>query len=155
MPGQWIYHMLHIRNRDDAGHGGRIMPGAARGAGAGCPARVAMAVVDERPVALVFPASRRVVVDRLRRLLGADHVRMAADDEIDRIMGDPRAWTSRPHHVPPAVSLLMDASLLSARMLEVRSSSEEEPVRLAVEDWLASANPGLAFFTEPDLGREG
>jgi hypothetical protein len=119
-----------------------------------CTARMAVAVVDGRPVALIFPASRRVVLDRLGRMLEADDVRLAGCDEGDRILGDRDAGAARPLPDLSDVSLLMDATLLSARAMEIRSSDGEEPVRLSLEDWLAAANPGLGFFTEPDRGAD-
>lgn len=120
------------------------------GAGRGCTARMAFALVDHRAVALIFPASRRVVLDRLRKLLGADEVRLAPCDEVDRILEDRTAelYPSLPDL--RRISLLMDASLLSARSLEIQTCAAEDPVRLTLEDWLATADPGLGFFTEPN-----
>ncbi len=109
-----------------------------------------VALVDDRPVALVFPATRCVVVDRLGRLLGADHVRLASCDEVDWIFGDGESDGTRPLPDLRGVSVLMDATLLSARALEIQSPGPEGPCRFTLEDWLATANPGLGFFTEPD-----
>lgn len=123
-------------------------------AAAGCAARVAVAVVDDRPVALIFPASRRVVLDRLRKLLRADHVRLAVCDEVARFVGVPPTGADRPAPAPPGVPLLMDASLLSARALDFRPDREGESIRLPLEDWLAAANPALGFFSEPGGGQD-
>jgi prolyl-tRNA editing enzyme YbaK/EbsC (Cys-tRNA(Pro) deacylase) len=120
--------------------------------GRGCTARIVVAVVDDRPVALVFPASRRVVLHRLQNLLGADEVRLAPCDEVERVFGERGAGTSRTSPDLRGISLIMDASLMSARALEIRSGGREGFVRLTLEDWLAAADPGLGFFTEPDPG---
>ena len=151
---QSIYRMLRLRGVED---GGRCdidisEPSWRPDAGPGCTARVVVAVVDDRPVALVFPASRRVVLDRVRKLLGADDAFLAPRDEVDRFLGDGPAGASPSQAVPLAIALLLDASLLSARALEIRSCGEQGVVRLTLEDWLAMANPGLGFFTEPDRG---
>jgi prolyl-tRNA editing enzyme YbaK/EbsC (Cys-tRNA(Pro) deacylase) len=107
-------------------------------------------MVDDRPVALVFPASRRVVLGRLGKLLGADEVRLPQCDEVDRIFGDHQTGESRPLPDLRTISVLMDASLWSAKALEIQSCGLEGPVCLTLEDWLSAANPGLGFFTEPD-----
>lgn len=132
----------------------RIDAGPSLGAEAapGCTATVAFAVVDDRPVALIFPASRRVVVERLGKLLGADNVRLAPRDEVARFLGEPPIGMGRSIPAPPGVPLLMDATLLSARALEIRPYGEEASVRLPLEDWLATANPTVGFFSEPDGG---
>ena len=45
---------------------------------------------------------------------------------------------------------MMDASLLSARSLEIAPDGEGKVLRLILEDWLATANLGFGFFAEPD-----
>lgn len=121
----------------------------------GCIARVVVAVVDDRPIALVFPASRRVVLERLRKLLAADEVRLAPCEEAAGFLGDPPPGTAGQSPGLPGGPLLMDASLLSARALEIRRCGEEGSVRWAIEDWLAAANPILGFFTEPARPHDG
>lgn len=123
-----------------------------RAAAPGCTACVAVAVVDNRPVALLFPASRRVVLERLAKLFRADEVRLAACDEVDRILPDPADGSGLATPAPATVPLLMDASLLSAPAIEVRPCGDRGPVRLTLEDWLATARPTLGFFTEPARG---
>lgn len=147
----WIYQMLRLHGPEDRRLCDRFVPTARRSphAASGSTASVAVAVVDDRPVALVFPATRCVVLDRLKKLFRADEVRLASGDEVDRFLGDSPTGAPRPAPAPPGVPLLLDASLLSARALEIRSSDGEEPVRLTLEDWLASANPIVGFFTEP------
>jgi prolyl-tRNA editing enzyme YbaK/EbsC (Cys-tRNA(Pro) deacylase) len=149
---QWFLQMLTQRGVDGEGLQGRIALGESRngGAGPGRPARVVVAVVDDRPVALIFPASRSVVVGRLGKLLGADEVRLASCEEVDRILEDGDTEVYQPLSAPRSISLLMDASLLSARELEIQSCGQEGSVRLTLEDWLTLANPGLGYFTVPD-----
>jgi hypothetical protein len=143
---------MYISNQEESR--GCIVLGEVRDRdGRPCTARMTVAVVDDRPVALIFPATRRVVLDRLRKLLGADEVRLAPCDAVKRIFGDPKA-VLRSGSVPDpgGLAVLMDASLLSARTLEIQSNGEARPIRLTVEGWLATANPGLGFFAEPDRG---
>jgi hypothetical protein len=147
---RWVNEMLKRRSvSHEESHGPIIIGEGADCDGRGCTARMMVAVVDGRPVGLIFPASRRVVLDRLGKLLGADEVRLAPYDEVDRIFGDRKAAVPLPLPDLPSISLLMDATLLSAGALEIQSYGGEGSVRLTLEDWLATANPGLGFFTEP------
>ena len=51
-------------------------------------AKVVVAMVDGRPVELILPASRRVRLDRVQRLLGAGEVRLATEAEMEQHFGD-------------------------------------------------------------------
>lgn len=113
-------------------------------------AKLAVVLADGRPIALVFPASRRVVPDRLRKLLGADEVRDAPCDEVDRILGDLDALETPPVPDRSRVPLLIDATLLSARAMEIPGCGGQGTVRLSLEHLIATAYPDLGFFTEPD-----
>ena len=144
--------MPRHRGEEDGRPGDQGLPATSTGAGRGCPAKLTIAVVDDRPVALVFPASRRVVLDRLRKLLGADEVRLAPREEIVRILDDHPDGAGRPPTAPPGVPLIVDASLLSVWSLCIESYQEEGPVKLPLEDWLTTARPRLGFFTEPARG---
>ncbi len=149
---QWLLRMLTRHGADLQELHGRTILEARRtaGAGTGCTARVVVAVVDNRPVALIFPASRCVVLGRLGKLLDADEVHLASREEVDRLLEVRETGAHRPSSDPRRISLLMDESLLSARELEIPTCGQEAPVRLRIEDWLALANPGLGFFTVPD-----
>jgi prolyl-tRNA editing enzyme YbaK/EbsC (Cys-tRNA(Pro) deacylase) len=117
-------------------------------------ATMAFAVADDRPVALIFPAGRRVVPDRLHKLLGADHVRLATGDETARFLGDLAAGAPGAIPAVPGIRPLIDASLLSARALHVQPGGAGACIRLPPEEWLATADPAVGFFSEPE-GRSG
>src|SRR5262245_60268433 len=51
-------------------------------------AKVVCVLADGRPVELVLPASRRVLLDQVRQLLGASEVRLASEDELGRHFPD-------------------------------------------------------------------
>src|SRR2546423_6015465 len=51
-------------------------------------AKVVAVMADGRPVELVLPASRRVVLDRVRDVLGAGDVRLATEDELGQCFTD-------------------------------------------------------------------
>ncbi len=118
--------------------------------GTGRGARVAIVLADDRPIALIFPTSRRLVLERLRKLLDADEVRLADPDEVEQIHGRSETGPIPTHPDLRGVSSLVDATLMSARTLHVRCLRQEVVVPLNLEDWLVSAGSGWGFFTEPD-----
>src|SRR5229473_2846460 len=51
-------------------------------------AKVVVVLADGSPVELVLPASRRVLLDRVRELVGAEEVRLATEAELDEYFTD-------------------------------------------------------------------
>src|SRR5437764_15303188 len=51
-------------------------------------AKVVCVMADGRPVELVLPASRRVCLDWVKNLLGADELRLATEEELARHFTD-------------------------------------------------------------------
>ena len=51
-------------------------------------AKVVIVLADGRPVELILPASRRVVLGLVRELLGAADIRLASEAEISRTFTD-------------------------------------------------------------------
>src|SRR5204863_8630604 len=51
-------------------------------------AKVVCVMADGRPVELVLPASRRVMLDQVRQVLGARQVRLASESEMQECFAD-------------------------------------------------------------------
>src|SRR3954451_25473687 len=51
-------------------------------------AKVVCVMADDRPVELVLPASRRVMLDWVRELLGARDLRLATEQEMQECFAD-------------------------------------------------------------------
>jgi len=115
-------------------------------------AKVVGVMADGRPVELILPASRRVVLNRVGKLLGADDVRLACEAELGRIFLDCETGALAPLRRWKDVVVLMDASLSSAGNLVIPAGTDEQAIRLDFQDWFARVNPGVGFFTEPDHG---
>src|ERR1700694_4970830 len=74
-------------------------------------AKVVVAMVDGRPVELILPASRRVRLDRVQRLLGAGEVRLATEKEIEEHFGDCETRALPPLRHWQNVEVLMDTAM--------------------------------------------
>jgi Ala-tRNA(Pro) deacylase len=113
-------------------------------------AKVVIAMADARPVELILPASRRVALDRVRTLLGADVVRLASEAEMERIFTDCETGAIPPLRHWKDVTVLMDASMPSAGDLVFQAGTHEDAIRLKYEDWLRLVNPRVESFTESE-----
>jgi Ala-tRNA(Pro) deacylase len=113
-----------------------------------CVAKVVVVIADGRPVELILPASRRVVLDRLRTLLGARAVRLAAEAELERIFTDCETGAIPPLRHWKDVTVLMDASMTGARELVFQAGTHEDAIRLNFQDWLRLVGPLVGSFTE-------
>ena len=74
-----------------------------------CMAKVVLIMADGRPVELILPASRQAVLERVRRLLDADAVRLASEAEMERIFTDCETGAIPPLRHWKDVPVLMDA----------------------------------------------
>jgi len=115
-----------------------------------CLAKVVVVVADGRPIELILPASRRVVLERVRKLLGADAIRLASEAEMERIFSDCETGAIPPLRHWKDVTVLMDASMSNARELVFQAGTHEDAIRLKFQDWLALVKPRVEFFTEPE-----
>src|SRR6516225_8743505 len=115
-----------------------------------CLAKVVVAMADGQPVELILPASRRVVLDRVRRLLGASAVRLASEAEMDKTFTDCETGAIPPLRHWKDVTVLMDASMSYARDLVFQAGTHEDAIRMNFQDWLAMVSPRVEFFSEPE-----
>jgi len=115
-----------------------------------CLAKVVIVLADGRPAELILPASRRVVLERVCKLLGANEVRLASEAEMDRIFSDCETGAIPPLRRWREVEVLMDASLSNAGELVFQAGTHEDAIRLKFQDWLSLVSPRVEFFTEPE-----
>ena len=116
--------------------------------GDGLTASVVMIIADGRPVQLVLPANRRVVLARVQRLLAAKAVRLASEVEIERHFSTCETRSIPPPRLWKGVMVLMDFSMASTRSLVFQAGGYQKTIRLRFQDWLELVNPGVGFFTE-------
>ncbi len=115
-----------------------------------CLAKVVIVLVDGRPVELILPASRRVVLGLVRGLLGAADIRLASEAEISNTFTD-----CEPGAIPPLrhwkdVLLIMDASMASTGDLVFQAGTHQDVIRLKFQDWFLLVCPLVGSFTEPE-----
>jgi Ala-tRNA(Pro) deacylase len=109
-------------------------------------AKVVIALADDRPVELVLPASRHVVLSRVQAILHARNVRLATEQEVVGAFKD-----CEPGAVPPLrhwkqVPVLMDKSLATDAPILFAAGTHEDAVRLKFADWFNLVRPKVARF---------
>ncbi len=118
-------------------------------------AKVVVVMAEGQPVELILPASRRVVLERVRKLLGGGEVRLASEAEMERFFVDCETGAIPPFRHWKDVDVLMDASMPATGELVFQAGTHEDVIRLAVEDWLPLVNPRVESFTEPEHPQRG
>jgi Ala-tRNA(Pro) deacylase len=114
-------------------------------------AKVVVVIADGQPTELILPASRRVVLDRVRKLLGASEVRLASENEMDKIFADCETGAIPPLRHWKDVTVLMDPAMRVEGDMVFQAGTHEDVIRLKFHDWLQLVNPRIETFTEPEI----
>jgi Ala-tRNA(Pro) deacylase len=112
-------------------------------------AKVVVVRVDGRLVELVLPASRHVVLEKVRQVLGGAEVRLVTEAEMEQFFTD-----CAPGAVPPLrywanVPVVMDRSLNVEGAILFQAGTHADAIRLNFRDWYELVRPQVASFSEP------
>jgi len=114
-------------------------------------AKVVIVMADGRPVELILPANRCVMLDRVRGLLGAGDVRLATEEEMARYFNDCEVGAIPPFRHWGNVDVLMDASMKVDGNILFQAGTHCDAIHVAFEDWFRMVNPRVEHFSEPAL----
>jgi Ala-tRNA(Pro) deacylase len=112
-------------------------------------AKVVCVMADGRPVELVLPASRRVLLDRVGQLLGAREVRLASEDELERHFPDCEVGAIPALRHWRDVDVMMDGHLCRAGDIVILAGTHRDAIRMRFDDWFEMVNPRVELFSEP------
>jgi Ala-tRNA(Pro) deacylase len=113
-------------------------------------AKVVVALADGRPVELVLPASRRVVLARVREILGAQDVRLASEAEMARVFKDCETGATPPLRHWQDVDVLMDFAMEVTGDIVFQAGTHQDTIKLRFQDWFSLVNPRVEAFSEPE-----
>lgn len=113
-------------------------------------AKVVIVMADGRPVELVLPASRRVMIDWVRELLGAKEVRLASEAEMERYFSDCELGAIPPMRHWRDVDVLMDGSLRVDGDIFFQAGTHCDTICMNFDDWFMMVNPRVEWFSEPE-----
>ena len=115
-------------------------------------AKVVVAFADGRPVELVLPASRHVVLDRLRELMGTRDVRLATEQELEQHFADCEVGAIPPLRHWEKVEVLMDAYMQVSGHILFQAGTHCDAVRVRFDDWFRMVQPRVEWFSAPNDG---
>jgi Ala-tRNA(Pro) deacylase len=112
-------------------------------------AKVVCVMADNRPIELVLPASRRVLVEWVQDLLRASDFRLATEEELERYFTDcePGAIPALRHWRD--VEVIMDGYLRVDGDIIIQGGTHRDAIRMRFDDWVAMVNPRVELLSEP------
>jgi Ala-tRNA(Pro) deacylase len=113
-------------------------------------AKVVVVMADGHPVELVLPASRRVVLDRVRDILGAKEVRLASEAEMQRDFNDCETGALPPLRHWKDVTVMMDFAMEVVGDIVFQAGTHQDTIRLKFQDWFSLVSPRVEAFSEPE-----
>jgi Ala-tRNA(Pro) deacylase len=113
-------------------------------------AKVVIVIADGRPVELIMPASRRVLLAQVRSLLEAKNLRLATEEELQQYFTDCELGAIPALRHWKDVDILMDTSLRTDGDILIQAGTHRDAVRLRFDDWFRMVNPREENFTEPE-----
>jgi Ala-tRNA(Pro) deacylase len=112
-------------------------------------AKVVVVMADGRPVELILPASRHVVLDRVRTVLHAHEIRLATEEEMEKFFTDCEVGAIPALRHWKDVAVLMDRSLNVGGDIVFQAGTHADAVKLNFRDWYELVHPQVATFSEP------
>jgi Ala-tRNA(Pro) deacylase len=113
-------------------------------------AKVVVVMVDERPVELILPASRHVVLERVREILNAKKVRLASEKEMEKYFDDCEIGAIPALRHWQGIDVLMDRSLTVEGDILFQAGTHSDAVKLNFRDWYELVQPQVATFSKPE-----
>lgn len=112
-------------------------------------AKVVVAIADERMVALVLPATRKVSLEQLRETLPANRIRLASEEEMARAFPDCEVGALPPLLHYPDLEVIMDRSMEVDGDILFQGGTHCDAVRMRFDDWYRSVRPRVESFSHP------
>ena len=113
-------------------------------------AKTVMVKVDGRLAMAVLPASYHADLDKLRKSIGAAEVRLAREDEFDRLFADCEEGAMPPFGNLYGIEEYVDSALQEDEMIAFNAGSHIELVRMSFNDFQRLAHPKIAHFACKD-----
>jgi Ala-tRNA(Pro) deacylase len=111
-------------------------------------AKVVCEMADDNPIELILPASRRVMLDWVRELLGARNVRLATEDELQQCFADCEVGAIPALRHWRGVDVLVDANLRTDGNILILGGTHRDAIRMRYDDWFEMVRPRVELFTE-------
>jgi Ala-tRNA(Pro) deacylase len=115
-------------------------------------AKVVIVMADGKPVEMVLPASRRVLLDRVKEILGTHDARLAREPEIQQYFADCEVGAIPAFRHWPGVDVIVDGTLRTDGEIMIQAGTHCDAVCMRFDDWFNMVQPRVESFTEPADG---
>lgn len=111
-------------------------------------AKVVCVMADGQPFELVLPANRRVRLDWVRQLLGAESIRLATEDELQHCFSDCELGAIPALRHWNGVDVIMDGYLETGDDILILGGTHCDAVRMHFDDWFQMVQPRVELLSE-------
>jgi len=109
-------------------------------------AKSVVCIADGTPVFAVLPAPCVVDFERLRRLIGAEQIRLATEDEIARLFPDCERGAAPPFGVLYGYPVFIDSRLVGEPEMVVEGGRRTSAICMHYGDFAEVAHPVVGSF---------
>ena len=110
-------------------------------------AKLVLVIADGHPHGLILPASRKILLHRVREALGATYIRLASEGELRSLCNDCDLGATPPLPHWPNIALLMDESMKVSGDILFQAGTHEDGIKIKFDDWFHWVKPEVASFT--------
>jgi Ala-tRNA(Pro) deacylase len=119
-----------------------------------CMTKVVMVIADGAPTMLVLPAACRVDEERAAEALGAEHVRLATEDEFASRFPDSAIGAMPPFGNLYGVPVYVDSKLAEEDTITFQAGSHTRTISLQYADYEWLAEPKVVDLVVHQLSRQ-
>lgn len=118
-------------------------------------AKVVICFVDGEPIEAVVPAPLVVNLDRLLDLAGGSEIRLAREDDLQRLFPDCEPGAMPPFGPLYGQRVFVDVALAAEPEIVFNAGTHTEAIRMRWADFAASVRPIVGRFAESPLDQVG
>src|SRR5205823_4893771 len=111
-------------------------------------AKVVCVMADGQPIELVLPASRRANLNWVKRLLGANDLRLATEQELAQHFTDCEVGAIPALRHWRGVDVIMDGHLASDGDIFILGGTHRDAIRMKFEDWFRMVDPEVELLSD-------
>ena len=112
-------------------------------------AKVVICFVDGEPVEAVVPAPSIVNLDRLLALAGGEAIRLAGEEELERLFPDCEVGAMPPFGPLYGQTVFVDAALAAEPNIVFNAGTHRDAIAMRWNDFVKMVNPIVGHFAEP------
>ena len=110
-------------------------------------AKTVIVQLDGEMAMAVLPANRKIILQDLREVTGADQVKFVPEDQFKKLFPDCETGAMPPFGNLYGMEVFMAASLTENEVIAFNAGSHTEVIKLAFKDFERLAHPNVLSFT--------